>query len=130
MALHVLGLLVVAGIAGIALLLHLLGLSRPRRFADEADARAAWHQEFPEVPVARTVLCRNHAAALVETPQGAGVVWPMGADSTARFLTGARIVRREGGIVIHLPDYTAPRIVLSLEPDEADAWLTDLESPA
>ena len=130
MPLQLLGIMVVVGIAGIAVLLHLLGLSRPKRFEDEAAARAAWADEFPEVPVNRVVLCRNRAAALVETPQGPGVVWPMGADSTARFLTGARITRTAHGILIRLPDYTAPRIRLSLDPDEADAWLTQLEKPA
>ena len=130
MPLHILGIMVVVGIAGIAVLLHLLGLSRPKRFEDEAAARAAWADEFPEVPVNRAVLCRNRAAALVETPQGPGVVWPMGADSTARFLTGARVTRTANGILIRLPDYTAPRIRLSLEADEAEAWLTELEQPA
>lgn len=130
MPLHILGIMVIGGIAGIAVLLHLLGLSRPKRFEDKAAARAAWAEEFPEVPVNRAVLCRNRAAALIETPQGPGVVWPMGADSTARFLTGARITRTRDGILIRLPDYTAPRIRLSLDPDEATAWLTALEQTA
>ncbi|SDN52942.1 hypothetical protein SAMN05216196_101809 [Lutimaribacter pacificus] len=130
MPLHILGILVVGGIAGVAVLLHLLGLSRVRRFGDEAAARAAWAAEFPDIPANRAVLCRNRAAALIETPQGPGVVWPMGADSTARFLTGARIARSRDGLTIRLPDYTAPRIRLTLDPDEAEAWLTDLEKTA
>ena len=70
------------------------------------------------------------AAALIETEQGAGVAWPMGADSTARHLSGARIDRTSDGIVIRLPDFTAPRIRLRLDPDEAALWLTELEQPA
>lgn len=130
MPLHILGILVIGGIAGIVVLLHLLGLSRPRRFEDEAAARSAWAEEFPEIPANRAVLCRNRAAALIQTAQGPGVVWPMGADSTARFLHGARITRTRDGLLIRLPDYTAPRIRLVLDPDEAEAWLTDLEQTA
>ena len=51
MPLHILGILVIGGIAGIAVLLHLLGLSRPRRFEDEAAARSA--------AVSRTTLSKS-----------------------------------------------------------------------
>ncbi|WP_137699650.1 hypothetical protein [Marimonas lutisalis] len=122
--------MVVIGIAGIAVLLHLLGLSRPRRFDDEAAARAAWLREFPANPPARVILCHDRSAALIETVQGAGVVWPMGADSTARPLAGARIAPAAGGIIIHLPDFTAPRIRLRLDADEARQWLSKLEQTA
>ena len=43
---------------------------------------------------------------------------------------GARITRTRDGLLIRLPDYTAPRIRLVLDPDEAEAWLTDLEQTA
>ena len=129
MPLHILGPMVVIGIAGIVVILHLLGLSRTRRFDNDAEARAAWEREM-DAPVSRVILCHNHGAALIETEQGAGVVWPMGADSTARHLSGARIDRTSDGIVIRLPDFTAPRIRLRLDPDEAALWLTELEQPA
>ena len=130
MPLHILGPMVVIGIAGIVVILHLLGLSRTRRFDSEAEARAAWEREMDDAAVTRVILCHNHAAALIETEQGPGVVWPMGADSTARYLSGARIDRTADGIVIRLPDFTAPRIRLRLDPDEAALWLTELEQPA
>ena len=38
--------------------------------------------------------------------------------------------RTADGIVIRLPDFTAPRIRLRLDPDEAALWLTELEQPA
>lgn len=114
--------MVVLGIAGIAVLLHLLGLSQPATFEDEAAARRAWLREFPEDTPTRVILSHDRHAALVETPQGAGVVWPMGADTTARHLDGARVTQTDTGLRIDLPDYTAPRITLTLDPDEARLW--------
>lgn len=127
MPLHILGLLVIGGIGGIAVLLHLLGLTGRKRFADEAAARAAWLDELPDATPTRVILCHNHSAALIETAQGPGIVWPMGADSTARFLTGARITARKGGVTVRLPDYTAPRVHLQLDADEAAQWISRLE---
>ena len=122
--------MVVIGIAGIAVLSHLLGLSRPLRFTDDAAAEAAWRREFPDVPARRVILCHDHSAALIETDAGPGVVWPMGADSTARFLTGARFDRWAEGVTLTLPDFTAPRIRLRLDPEEADYWRSELEKTA
>ncbi|GGO59283.1 hypothetical protein SAMN05444398_10966 [Roseovarius pacificus] len=122
--------LVIAGIAGIAVLLHILGLSRPATLASEDAARTAWLDEFPDDPALRIVLSHDHTAALIETRDGHGIVWPMGADTTARYLTGARIERTTNGLRIDLPDYTAPRIRLRLAPDEAELWPHLMETPA
>lgn len=122
MPLHVLITLVVFGIAGIAVLCHVLGYSRPRRFDTQEAARAAWLREFPEIPPTEVQLCQSGTAALIHTAQGPGIVWPMGADSTARFLTGATMRHDNGRLDIRLPDYTAPRLTLHLTPDEALRW--------
>lgn len=122
MSLTVLIALVVAGIAGVALLIHTTGLSQPRRFTTEAEARAAWTREFPLTDVTGVTLCRSGRAALIATPSDPGVVWPMGADSTARGLTNARVTPREGGLTLHLPDYAAPTVRLHLDPDEIALW--------
>ena len=114
--------LVICGIASVAVLLHLLGLSQPASLADEHAARAAWRDEFPDTPATRVVLSHDHSAALVQTRKGPGLVWPMGADTTARFLTDATITQTATGLRIDLPDYTAPHIDLRLDPDEARRW--------
>lgn len=114
--------MVVLGIAGITLLLHLLGMSRPKLLRDGAEARAAWLDEFPKDAPLRVVVSHDHRAALIETALGKGVVWPMGADTTARYLDGAEVVRTHKGVRIDLPDYTAPRINLTLDAEEVALW--------
>ena len=122
--------MVVLGIACIAVLLHLLGLSRRATLSDAAAARAAWLREFPNDAPTHVTLCQDHSAALIETETGRGVVWPMGADTTARYLTGARARQSGTGLRLDLPDYTAPRIHLTLAPDEATAWQDALKETA
>jgi hypothetical protein len=122
--------MVMFGIAGIAVLLHLMGWSRPAVLEDETAAKNAWLKEFPDDPPKRVVLSHDKHAALVETPKGRGVVWPMGADTTARYLDGARISLTSNGLRISLPDYTAPRILLTLDRDEAEQWPQLMERTA
>ena len=122
--------MVIFGIAGITLLLHLLGLSRPAILADAAAARAAWLDEFPQDPPTRVTLSHDNHAALIETAEGHGLVWPMGADTTARYLTGARVARTGTGLRIELPDYTAPRIRLALDAAEIARWPALMEDAA
>lgn len=124
MPLQILLPMVVAGIAGIVLLLHLLGRSELARFDDEASARQAWLREYSDAPPTRVILSHDRHAALIETEYGSGVVWPMGMDTTARYLSGADIQRTKDGLRVDLPDFAAPRIRLRLDDDEADLWPT------
>lgn len=133
MPLSILGPMVVVGIGGIAILLHLLDLSKPMYFADEAAARAAWEREFPDIPATRAILCKTQLAALIETRDGPGVVWAMGVDSAARSLYGARAAKRPKGLMLYLPDFTAPKLFLALDEEETALWLSRLprqEDPA
>jgi hypothetical protein len=118
------------GISGIAVLLHLLGLSRQATLADEAAARAAWLRAFPGDTPVRVTLCHDRSAALIATDTGRGVVWSMGADTTARYLNGAQIKPTRTGLHIDLPDYTAPRIQLTLDSGETAEWQNTLEKTA
>ncbi|MEQ8988062.1 MAG: hypothetical protein RID15_10025 [Marinovum algicola] len=122
MPLQILLPMVVIGIAGIVVLLHVLGRSELARFEDEDAARQAWLREYPDTPPTRVILSHDNHAALVETEYGAGVVWPMGMDTTARLLRGAAICRTKDGLLVDLPDFAAPRVRLRLNDDEADLW--------
>ncbi|WP_422033130.1 hypothetical protein [Roseovarius sp.] len=128
MPLQILLPMVVIGIAGIVVLLHMLGRSELARLEDDDAARRAWLREYPGTPPARVILSHDRHAALIESARGAGVVWPMGMDTTARFLRGATIRRTKDGLCIDLPDFTAPRIRLRLNDDEADLWPTLMET--
>lgn len=130
MPLDILIILVVVGIAGIAVLTHLLGLSKPKTFLTEAQARAAWLREFPDNTVTSVTLCASAQAALIMTQAGPGIVWAMGADSTARLLNGATVSATETGLTVTLPDYGAPRIALCLTPDEALLWTNHIGAAA
>ncbi len=127
MPLNILVPMVILGIAGVAVLLHLLGFSKRRHFADETEAHKAWLDEFPQDTPLRVVLSHDQSAALVETAKGYGLVWPMGADSTARFLDGAQVTATRRELQIVLPDYTAPRIALKLDHEELARWPALLE---
>ena len=127
MPLEILLAMVVGGIGFIAVALHGLGLSRAAELTADS-ARAAWLREFPDSVPTRLLLCQNRRAALVQTAAGPGLVWAIGADTTARFLTGARVARTARGLTVRLPDFTAPRIRLRLDPDEAARWPALMEA--
>jgi hypothetical protein len=118
--------MVVLGIAGITVLLHVMGRSTVASFESEDDAARAWLREYPDCPATRVILSHDRHAALIETGDGPGIVWPMGADTTARFLRQARITRTDKGLRVDLPDFAAPHIHLRLDPEEAELWPTHL----
>lgn len=128
MPLTILLLLVTGGIAAIAILLHLLGMSRPRIFEDEAAVLEVWGAEFPDVAARGVLLSRNRHYAFIQSAAGPGIVWPMGADGAARLLLGAEITDSKQGLDLSLPDYTAPEIRLRLDPDEARDWRQQMEA--
>ncbi len=127
MPLNILLPMVIIGIGGVAVLLHMLGLSQRATFNTKATAHAAWLREFPDDAPDRVTVSQNRQAALIEGGWGRGIVWTMGADTTARHLAGARVVPTEKGVCIMLPDYTAPQVDLALDQSEAPIWASLLE---
>ena len=127
MPITVLAALVVFGIAGIAVLTILFGFNTPRSFIDAEDAGSAWLREFPDLEPHDITLSHDGCHALVQTDQGAGIVWSMGADSAARLLAGARVKQSAKGLDLRLRDYTAPRIRVALTPDQQTIWLNRIK---
>lgn len=127
MPLSVLLILVGGGIAGIALALHLLGLSRLVPL-DPDTVRAEWLRHFPDEHVRDLRITSTGHAALVETESGPGLLWRFGADTVARHLSGVRVTRTRHGITLRLRDYTAPRVHLRLAPDECESWIKRIET--
>lgn len=122
MPLHILLILVIGGIAGIALALHLLGLSKSDPFT-ENSARAAWLRHRPGDSVQRVDVTQDGQAARITTQSGRGIVWHMGADTCARLLTGDATTHvGRTYTTVRLRDYTAPKIRLQLTAQEQDDW--------
>ncbi len=115
--------LVVFGIAGIAVLLHLMGKSRRLAFETVADVERHWHNQYPKFWVERVVMSKGGHHALVDSNVGVGLVWSMGADAACRLLENDATVREtERGLTIATGDYTAPTIFVAL-PDQNDRRL-------
>lgn len=126
MPLGLLIIIVVIGIAGIALLAHRLGMSAPLEMAED-DARARWLREWPDDPVTAIRRAPDGHAALVLTRTGPGLVWSFGADSVARRIRDAELTDCAQGLRIDLHDFAAPPVTLHLPPDDARTWRAAIE---
>lgn len=126
MPLEILLILVVGGIAGIALALHLMGMSRSAPL-DEATARAGWLRQFPDNEIAHLRLARNGRAALVRTKSGQGVVWRFGADTVAHRIENVRVREVASGLFLRFADFGTPKLMLDLAPDERLIWKEEIE---
>ncbi len=123
MPLHILIIMVIGGIASIALLTHLFGLSKSLTFETRAQARAAWRRSWPEDEITAVHLSPGGEAALIETDHGPGVVYPMGADSSGHRLTGATAQETATGLRVIFHDFGAPRLDVPLPPDARALWI-------
>lgn len=122
MPLHILLILVVGGIAGIALALHLLGLSKAPTFTVET-ARSAWLRARPDDEFKAIQITADGRAARITTTEHCGILWQMGADTCARLLCGTETLRITAKTTtLHLNDYAAPKVVLHLTSDEQSDW--------
>lgn len=127
MPLHILLPLVVVGIAGIALLLHLLGYSKTAEIAGADSARRLWLHHFPDIRPRNATVAHDRHAALIETDKGLGLIWTLGADTAARLLHGASARPKGNGLILRLQDFSAPSVTLHLTPSETRAWLAAID---
>ncbi|WP_299648748.1 hypothetical protein [uncultured Tateyamaria sp.] len=122
MPLHILLILVVGGIAGIALALHLLGLSKASPFTTQT-AHAAWLRAHPDDAIKDLQITQDGRTARITSGHGNGIIWQMGADTCARRLSGAERLQTKGTkTILHLNDYAAPKVRLTLSADEQQDW--------
>lgn len=114
--------LVICGIAGIALALHLLGLSNAPTFTEQS-AHDTWLRHRPDDIVRDITLSSDKRAARVTTDAGRGILWQMGADTCARMLNGTeQIAARGTTVTLRRKDYTAPSIRLNLSAQDKEEW--------
>lgn len=130
MPLHLLVPLVVGGIFAIMIATIVMGMNKPRRFESEADAAYAWGREYPGIPARNTIRASDGGAALIETDNGLGLVWAIGADTTARPLRDAEVTATDTGLIIALHDYSAPDVHVTLDAQEVRDWTARIEGSA
>lgn len=123
MPLEILLALVVIGIAGIAVLLHLTGRS-DQTSLNTATAQAQWLRHFPQDEIVDITLAASGQSALVRTVQGPGLLWVFGADTVARHLNGADLVETDTGLRVLFHDYAVPALSLTLTETERQHWQT------
>lgn len=124
MPLEILLILVVGGVAAIAVLLHLTGRSDLRLLSAD-QARQAWLRQFPDSPIAQLTLAEDGHAALIQPEDGSaplGLVWSFGADTVARCLENVEMKTVRQGLYLRLADFSAPGVQLHLNGSEAEHW--------
>lgn len=114
MPLYLLLPIVVLGILGIALLLHLLGNSKRFSMVDAGQVNELWQRQFPNARVSSVDISDTRHQALVETSDGPGVVWAMGADVACRLIGDGAVQDTGTGLKVWLGDYSAPVIYITL----------------
>ncbi len=121
MPLEILLVLVVGGIAGITLLLHLTGRSEPFVLTPET-ARAQWLRHAPDDTIIDVTISNDRHAALVRTETGAGLLWSFGADTVARHLLDFDWIERPEGFEIQFHDFGTPGTLIHLDEIERAHW--------
>jgi hypothetical protein len=121
MPLTILLILVIGGLAVIALLLHLSGSSRLRVMMAE-DARSEWHRHHPFDGIIDVTVAENGHAAIVRTTEGTGLLWSFGADTVAHYLQDFNLIETDSGFDIYFNDYATPYVRLQLSELERRHW--------
>ncbi|WP_298850650.1 hypothetical protein [uncultured Ruegeria sp.] len=128
MPLEILLVLVVGGIAGITLLLHLSGRSRQVMLTPDI-ACAQWARHFPDDDVFDVTVARDGHAAVVRTGIGNGLLWSFGADTVARHLLDYDLLDHPEGFEILFHEFSVPKTLIRLDEFERRHW-RDLMEPA
>ncbi|WP_170332417.1 hypothetical protein [Ruegeria arenilitoris] len=121
MPLEILLVLVVGGIAGITLLLHVTGRSR-LRVLTKASAQKDWLRHFPDDDVIDVTISHDCHSALIRTNVGAGLLWSFGADTVARHLMDFDWLEHPKGLEVQFHEFGVPRVVIHLDESERRHW--------
>jgi len=121
MPLEILLVLVVGGIAGITLLLHLTGKSRVRMLTPE-NARSEWLRHAPDDDIIDVTVAHDRRSALVRTHTGNGLLWSFGADTVARHLLDFDWLDHPDGFEIQFHDFSTPKVIIRLDDFERPHW--------
>ncbi|GAA6159329.1 MULTISPECIES: hypothetical protein [Ruegeria] len=126
MPLGILLVLVIGGIAGITLMMHLAGKSRITQLTPDS-AKAAWLRHVPGDEVVDVTITNDGHTALIRTPAGNGLVWSFGADTVARHLLDFDRLDRAEGFEIRFHDFATPKVLIRLDDFERQHWQNLME---
>lgn len=126
MPLEILLVLVVGGIAGVTLLLHLTGRSQLRVLTQENTGQE-WLRHFPDDVVIDFAIAHDGHTALIRTASGPGLIWSFGADTVARHLLDYDMLDHPDGFEIQFHDFATPRCLVRLDEFERSHWRNLME---
>ncbi|CAD0184099.1 hypothetical protein RUESEDTHA_00977 [Ruegeria sp. THAF57] len=126
MPLELLLVLVVGGIAGITLMMHLAGKSRVRTLTPES-ARSEWLRHVPDDDIIDVTVAHDGHSALIRTPAGNGLVWSFGADTVARHLLDFDWMDHPDGLEVFFHEFGTPKVLVRLDEFERQHWQHLLE---
>ncbi|WP_170333299.1 hypothetical protein [Ruegeria arenilitoris] len=121
MPLEILLVLVVGGIVGVTVMLHLTGLSKMRELTPET-ARSEWLRHAPDDEIIDITIAHNKHAALIRTETGNGLLWSFGADTVARHLLDFDWLDHPDGFEIQFHDFGTPKAIIRLDEFERPHW--------
>ena len=126
MPLPLLGALVVFGIGGLVLLIHLFGWTRQPAFADKDEAAQALLTDYPHAVIQNAGLADERRSALFVLPNAIGYAAPFGDGRLTRVIevSDLKSVDAAGdGLTLRLTDYTAPRLSVAMrDPTARETW--------
>ncbi|WP_170350652.1 MULTISPECIES: hypothetical protein [Ruegeria] len=128
MPLEILLVLVVGGIVGITVLLHLSGRSRVRELTPQT-ARSEWLRHAPDDVIIDITIAHDKRSALIRTETGNGLLWSFGADTVARHLLDFDWIDHPEGFEIQFHDFGTPKALIRLDDFERPHW-QNLMDPA
>lgn len=125
MALEMLALLVVFGVGLVLLAVQFTGASRPLRFSDLDEARAALLRDFDQAQMRSGLLSADHTVAFFNLQDGEiAMVTALGSKSVSRIYKASEIIVNKGRVAEELQldfhDFTFPRRTVRFS-DESDA---------
>ncbi|WP_120632384.1 hypothetical protein [Ruegeria sp. EL01] len=121
MPLEILLVLVVVGITGITLLLHLTGKSAQRELTADI-ARDQWLRHAPDDAIIDVTVSHDRHSALIRTETGPGLLWSFGADTVARHLVDFDWIEHPDGFEVQFHDFATPGTIIRLDETECAHW--------
>lgn len=121
MPLEILVIMVVVGVSGIAVLLHLTGRSEKRALT-LSGVHEQWLRQYPDDQISEVALAQDCHSAIVITDQGPGLLWSFGADTVARHLHDFDVKDAKSGLTVQFAEYGTPRVSLTLTSTECSRW--------